>query len=185
MRSALALTALVAVARAQVTAAPSIPTVSGCPAVLSVTALCNTCVTLACIETAYITAGCDGCPSAPATVFTGYPCEDNCAGLGGCKTEYMVVSAADPGECKSEPQTISLDPIITGSGSENPSTIGVTVTEPGDGISITTVTTTGGTGSAPAPTQTTLSGTVSSSVSSTAGPVSTNAAGRLRPWRLW
>ncbi|KAK3985453.1 hypothetical protein QBC44DRAFT_335043, partial [Cladorrhinum sp. PSN332] len=137
MRSALVLTALVAVARAQVTAAPSVPLVSGCPAVLSVTALCNTCVTLACIETAYVTAGCDGCPSVPATVFTGYPCEDNCAGLGGCKTEYMVVSAADPGECKSEPETVSLPPIFTETGSENPSTIGVTVTEPGDGISTT------------------------------------------------
>ncbi|KAK4224662.1 hypothetical protein QBC38DRAFT_485067 [Podospora fimiseda] len=140
MRSAIILTALVAVTHAQLTLAPSIPTVSGCPAVLSVTALCSTCMTLACIETATISAGCDGCPSAPATIFTGYPCENNCEGLGGCKTEYLVVSAADPGEC-----------------------------------------------SGPAATQTTLSGTVteSSSLSSSAGPVSTNAAARLRPFRLW
>jgi len=102
---------------AQITAAPSVsvPLVSGCPAIVLVTLLCNTCVTLDCIETAVVTAGCRGCPSTAATVRTGYPCDQGCAGLGGCKTVYNIVSAQDPGEC--EAVTIGTGTETAGSGS--------------------------------------------------------------------
>lgn len=74
-------------------------------------------MTLECIESAVVTAGCGGCPSPPATVFTGYPCDKGCAGLGGCKTVYTVVTAQDPGEC--EPVSVGTETETAGSGSSS------------------------------------------------------------------
>ncbi|KAK0667811.1 hypothetical protein QBC41DRAFT_227582 [Cercophora samala] len=166
------LTALAAIlnssiARAQITAAPSIPTVSGCPAVLSVTDICSTCMTLACITTAEVTVGCSGCPEIPATVFSGYPCEGGCDQLGGCKTLYQVVTAqAD--QCESGP-LIPL-PSITSGGESTISEDSTT----GDAAGTQTITETG---EEAGPT-----GTVTTTGILT---ISTNAGRRLSPFRLW
>ncbi|KAK4177137.1 hypothetical protein QBC36DRAFT_139232 [Triangularia setosa] len=176
------LTALAAIissstAQAQITAAPSIPTVSGCPAVLSVTDICSTCVTLACITTAEVTAGCSGCPAIPETVSIGYPCEGGCDGLGGCKTLYQVVTAqAD--QCESGPQ-IPLPSITDGGESTIPVThhdliTGGEDTTTGDASGTQTVTETAE-GAGPTGTVTTT-GTLT---------ISTNAGRKLSPFRLW
>ncbi|KAK4099222.1 hypothetical protein N658DRAFT_430307, partial [Parathielavia hyrcaniae] len=73
----------------------SIPSVSGCAAVALTREVCNTCVTLACIVEATITAGCDGCPAPPPTIYRSSPCDQGCAGLGGCQTTFRVVSPPD------------------------------------------------------------------------------------------
>ncbi|KAK0726295.1 hypothetical protein B0T21DRAFT_371345 [Apiosordaria backusii] len=157
--------------QAQITAAPFTPTLSGCPAVLSVTDICSTCVTLACITTAEVTVGCSGCPEAPATVFTGYPCEGGCDGLGGCKTLYQVVTAqAD--QCESGP-LIPLPSITDGGESTIPVTHHDSISS-GDESNTQTITETGE-GAGP-------TGTVTSTGIVT---VSTNAARRLSPFRLW
>ncbi|KAK4663631.1 hypothetical protein QC763_610080 [Podospora pseudopauciseta] len=155
--------------QAQITAAPSIPTVSGCPAVLSITDICSTCMTLACITTAEVTVGCSGCPEIPATVFSGYPCEGGCDQLGGCKTLYQVVTAqAD--QCESGP-LVPL-PSIT-DGGESAITGGEDATT-GDASGTQTVTETGdGVGPTGTPTTT---GTVT---------ISTSGGRRLSPFRLW
>lgn len=177
------LSAILTAVYAQGTApAPSVPTVSGCPAVLSVTAVCNTCVTLACITTAAVTVGCPGdtCPAVPATVFTGYPCESGCEGLGGCQTVYAIVTAAGDqcgtptGPGSSVESTATVTTVI----STDTTTNTVTSTD----ITTNTVTSTAGTGSSTtdAPSGSQASGTVTSTRS-----VSTNAARRLSPFRFW
>ncbi|KAK4199188.1 hypothetical protein QBC40DRAFT_282362 [Triangularia verruculosa] len=163
--------------QSQITAAPSIPTVSGCPAVLSVTDICSTCITLACITTAEVTVGCSGCPEVPATVFSGYPCEGGCDAVGGCKTIYQVVTAqAD--QCESGPP-IPLPTITDGGESTIPVThhdsiSGGQGTATGDATGPQTVTDTGE-GAEP-------TGTVTTTGTTT---ISTNAAKRLSPFRLW
>lgn len=76
-----------------ITAAPTPSNLDlSCPAVLSTTAICTTCMTADCVTEATLTVSC-GCPAAPFTVFTSLGCDNGCAGLG-CQTVYEIVSAS-------------------------------------------------------------------------------------------
>ncbi|KAK0620077.1 hypothetical protein B0T14DRAFT_603741 [Immersiella caudata] len=65
-------------------------TAVSCPAAVSTTDICSTCVTAACVIEATITAAC-GCPNPPLTIFSSHPCSLGCGGLG-CATVYTVVT---------------------------------------------------------------------------------------------
>ncbi|KAK3318134.1 hypothetical protein B0H66DRAFT_602736 [Apodospora peruviana] len=77
---------------------PTPTVVSGCPAILSTTDICSSCVTPECVILATATASC-GCPDPLVTVYRSHPCDLGCAGLGGCKTVWTVESAADRDAC--------------------------------------------------------------------------------------
>ncbi|KAG7287203.1 hypothetical protein NEMBOFW57_006708 [Staphylotrichum longicolle] len=84
-----------ATALAQDVGSVSIASVSGCPAVVSTTMICSTCMTAACVVPATIVAGCGSCPATPPTIYRGFPCDQGCSNLGPCKTIYEIVTASD------------------------------------------------------------------------------------------
>ncbi|KAK0643741.1 hypothetical protein B0T16DRAFT_416558 [Cercophora newfieldiana] len=84
-----ATSALAGTASPALTASPTV-TAASCPAAVSTTDICSTCVTAACVIEATITAAC-GCPNPPETIFSSHPCSLGCGGLG-CATVYTVVT---------------------------------------------------------------------------------------------
>ncbi|KAK4096212.1 hypothetical protein N658DRAFT_527903 [Parathielavia hyrcaniae] len=157
----------------------SIPSVSGCGAVALTREICNTCVTLACIVEATITAGCDGCPAPPPTIYRSFPCDQGCGGLGGCQTTYRVVTPPD-GVCET-----ALLPTLTTSPSSLPSS-----TAGGDGSSSDA----GGAGTGAGTATQTVTSTHTQDAGevgdetrtvTTATSVSTAGAARRMPLRLW
>ncbi|KAK4188174.1 hypothetical protein QBC35DRAFT_497175 [Podospora australis] len=173
----LPLFAFLATVRAQeggITSAPPLPSVSGCPAVLSITMVCNTCVTLECITIASITVGCPGdpCGATPATIRTGYPCDNGCSGLGGCRTSYRVVSAQGD-MCGTPTGSVPTSTTVV----STTSTSTVTTGSPSSASSLLSETTDAPSTTESVPTSETLASTES---------VSTNGAGgRLSPFRFW
>jgi len=71
---------------------PTPTVVSGCPAAVSTTDICTTCVTAACVIEATVTVSCE-CPNPPMTIYSSHPCDLGCDGLG-CATVYKVETAA-------------------------------------------------------------------------------------------
>ncbi|KXX72835.1 hypothetical protein MMYC01_210620 [Madurella mycetomatis] len=164
----------------QLTASPTIESVSGCAAVVSTTLVCSTCATLQCVTPVTITAGCGTCPDTPPTVYRGYPCEEGCSGLGGCRPVYTVVTAGDDaGECESPATT------ITATSETWPETTTMTTTTvvssaSSDGSDV-------GTGSAGVTTPGAVPTETGGPVSSTTAPATANAARRrvAPPLRFW
>ncbi|KAK4110375.1 hypothetical protein N656DRAFT_292227 [Canariomyces notabilis] len=155
-----------------ITATPTIESVSGCPAVVSTTHVCSTCMTIQCVASVTITAGCGTCPASPPTIYRGYPCEEGCSALTGCKPVYTVVTAAagEGGECEfAATATTTSTAISSGAATGSGTTTAATSMSFGEQSSVT------GTGS-----------TAGSGPAST-GPVSVNAAARrvALPMRLW
>ncbi|KAL2196947.1 hypothetical protein P885DRAFT_60942 [Corynascus similis CBS 632.67] len=102
--------ALVAQAVAQQSSAVSIVSVSGCAAVVSTTDVCTTCMTVACVVPATITAGCGDCGESPPTIYRSFPCDEGCNNLG-CKTVYSIVTATTDSDCTASPTpTPTQDP---------------------------------------------------------------------------
>lgn len=65
---------------------------------VSTTDICLTCVTMACVAPATITAGCSGCGETPPTIYRSFPCDQGCDNIG-CKTVFSIVTATD-NECE-------------------------------------------------------------------------------------
>ncbi|KAK4134652.1 hypothetical protein BT67DRAFT_441817 [Trichocladium antarcticum] len=86
--------AVAAPALAQITDSLSLESVSGCAAVVSTTDICSTCMAVACVVPATVTAGCGGCAETAPTIFRSHGCDRGCDGLGGCKTVYTVVTSS-------------------------------------------------------------------------------------------
>ncbi|KAK3294169.1 uncharacterized protein B0H64DRAFT_374990 [Chaetomium fimeti] len=102
----------------------SIESVSGCAAVVSTTHICSTCVTMACVVPATVTAGCDGCGETPPTIYRSFPCDEGCDNIG-CQTIYSVATATD-NECATggagPTPTPTQDPGASTTGGNEPTT---------------------------------------------------------------
>ncbi|KAH6855919.1 hypothetical protein B0I37DRAFT_411878 [Chaetomium sp. MPI-CAGE-AT-0009] len=93
-KSLVACIAVAGSALAQGLGSVSIESVSGCAAVVSTTDICNTCVTMACVVPATITAGCNGCGETPPTIYRSFPCDGGCENIG-CQTIYTIATETD------------------------------------------------------------------------------------------
>ncbi|KAL2177787.1 uncharacterized protein P884DRAFT_199726 [Thermothelomyces heterothallicus CBS 202.75] len=117
---------------AQEAMSASIVSVLGCPAVVSTTDVCSTCVAAACVVPATITAGCGDCPESPPTVYRSFPCEEGCNNIG-CRTVYSVVTATGS-VCPAAPTpTPSQDPDNPADGDDptEPATLATTASTAG------------------------------------------------------
>ncbi|KAK3389267.1 hypothetical protein B0H63DRAFT_463296 [Podospora didyma] len=100
--------------RAEVTATPTLVSVSGCAAVVSTTDICSTCFTADCVVLATITVNTDcGCPATPVTIYSSHPCDLGCDGLG-CGTAYTVVTTSGAGACTQSASPPSASATTTG-----------------------------------------------------------------------
>ncbi|KAK3939012.1 hypothetical protein QBC46DRAFT_355364 [Diplogelasinospora grovesii] len=146
--------------------------VSGCGVVYKTTDVCSTCVRPQCELQATVTVTC-GCRDPVATIYQSHPCSMGCAGLG-CYTDTTVVSVC------------STTGSGGGGGGAGTSTTGGSGTGPtatATGTATGTGTAAGGGGGVTA--GTTGAGGSGVVSSSSTGPVSANAGGRLVPFRLW
>ncbi|KAK1755407.1 hypothetical protein QBC47DRAFT_413174 [Echria macrotheca] len=155
--------------------------VSGCPAAVSTTDICSTCVTADCVVEQTMTVPC-GCPSPPLTLLSSHPCSLGCDGLG-CATVYEVVTEA----CTQGPIT-SGTPVASGTGTAGGGGGGGNGGNGGGGGGAG-----GGTGGGASPTAGGGGGSGSSGTSAGSGPggvatggVTANAGCRVAPFpRFW
>lgn len=161
---------------AQQSSAVSIVSVSGCAAVVSTTDVCTTCMTVACVVPATITAGCGDCGESPPTIYRSFPCDEGCNNLG-CKTVYSIVTATTDSDCELFP---SPSPTISSSSSRSvPVSSG-----PDDGD---VESSTGTASPTPTPTQDPENPTGSDEATDVVTETSASTAGaaRMMPFRLW
>ncbi|KAL2267360.1 hypothetical protein VTJ83DRAFT_4637 [Remersonia thermophila] len=136
--------------------------VSGCPAVVSTADVCATCITLQCVVSLTVTAGCGSCAAdAVPTLYSSWPCDGPAGCPSGCKTLYAVstASADECGQPTAQPTPTGDEPTPTGG-------------DPGPTSNESTLT-----GGEVAPT--------SDAFPPTAPPVQTAGAARMRPLRWW